>query len=118
MSVATPKSQAKEPIQLDNVIVCRKLAALYEPNSMSSAIEAAKAKVTRLKETGFKLSANDIKVVHYGQLLTTLTINDYTEQLLDFESRFERSVKIPNSMHDSIKSAFRDYVPSSDQSFS
>ena len=27
MSVATPKSQAKEPIQLDIIIVCRKAAA-------------------------------------------------------------------------------------------
>lgn len=74
MSVAAPKSQAKEPIQLDIIIVCRKQGAsgMPGPVSVSSAIESAKSKLMRLREEGFALSRNDRKVVFLGQLLATL----------------------------------------------
>jgi putative DNA methylase len=73
MSVAAPKSQAKEPIQLDIIVVCRKegIAHKYRP-SVTNAIESARAKLGRLRASGFSLSRNDRKIVIFGQLLTTL----------------------------------------------
>ncbi len=82
MSVATPKSQAKDPIQLDIILVCRKqtVAHISRP-SMSQATESAKAKITRLLTAGFQLSHNDRKIVLFGQLLTTLRSPDDMEQI-------------------------------------
>ena len=77
MSVATPKSQTKEPIQLDIIIVCRKetVAGSQRP-TVNQALESAKAKVKRLYAAGFDLSRNDRKIVLFGQLLTTITKPD------------------------------------------
>ena len=71
MSVATPKSQAKHPIQLDMIIVCRK-AKESEPATREDALMAAAAKLHRLEKAGVVLSENDRNVVVRGQLLTTL----------------------------------------------
>ena len=86
MSVATPKSQAKEPIQLDIIIVCRKegIAESHQP-SVNQAIESAKVKLRRLLAVGLDLSRNDRRIVLFGQLLTTLTSPDDAE-LLAFHS--------------------------------
>ncbi len=74
MSVAAPKSQAKEPIQLDIIIVCRKGTAAHKHRpTVTTAIESAGAKLGRLRAAGFSLSRNDRKIVLFGQLLTTLT---------------------------------------------
>ena len=53
MSVATPKSQAKEPIQLDIIIVCRKegMAESHQP-SVNQAIESAKVKLRGCDRAG------------------------------------------------------------------
>ena len=52
MSVAAPKSQAKEPIQLDIIIVCRKddIAAKCQP-TVTHALESARAKVCATKSS-------------------------------------------------------------------
>ena len=72
MSVAMPKSQAKEPIQLDIIIVCKKAVATSKPSEVSAAMASAKEKSRRLRSLGFDMSRNDIKIVFHGQLLTTL----------------------------------------------
>jgi putative DNA methylase len=74
MSVATPKSQAREPIQFDIVLVCRKSGAGGHPKPAHprEALESARAKLGRLVSAGFKLSRNDRKVVLFGQMLPTL----------------------------------------------
>jgi putative DNA methylase len=73
MSVATPKSQANEPIQLDMVIVCRKDSALpFAHQSSKAALRTAQKKIERLEAAGFSLSKNDRKVVTYGQLLSSV----------------------------------------------
>lgn len=74
MSVATPKAQAKEPIQLDIIVVCRKGHFINggPPPPAEEGVRAARAKLQRLSNTGLTLSRNDIKIVLYGQLLTTL----------------------------------------------
>lgn len=74
MSVATPKSQAKEPIQLDIIVVCRK-AYQYSPRELTlpaDALDAGRAKLQRLEQAGFALSRNDRKVVLLGQVLTAI----------------------------------------------
>jgi putative DNA methylase len=74
MSVATPKAQAKEPIQLDIIIVCKKADKPNDRHSGSRerAAEVALDKIRRLRASGFSLSLNDKKIVLFGQLLTTL----------------------------------------------
>jgi len=74
MSVAAPKSQAKEPIQLDIVLVCKKGGSGAEraERSISDAIQRARTKVLRLIRNGFRLSRNDRRIVFYGQLLTAV----------------------------------------------
>ena len=75
MSVATPKSQAKEPIQLDIILVCRKqgFVGSHPVSTVQEAISRARAKLLRLADEGFSLSRNDRKIVFFGQLLTTLS---------------------------------------------
>lgn len=82
MSVATPKSQAKEPIQFDIILVCRKRdAATHVPcPTESDALASARKKLLRLYAEGFTLSLNDRRIVLLGQLLTLLRAPD------DFES--------------------------------
>ena len=54
MSVATPKSQAKEPIQLDIIIVCRKTEATGVTSAFRRRrrLESARAKLGRLARRG------------------------------------------------------------------
>ncbi len=76
MSVATPKSQAKEPIQLDIVLVCQKATRSKRRfPTEAEAIISAHQKLRRLEEAAFKLSANDRKIVIAGQLLTVASDN-------------------------------------------
>lgn len=71
LSVATPKSQAKEPIQVDIVIICRKASAQVDSPTANAAVESGKQKLRRLAGV-LELSRNDRKVVLFGQLLTTV----------------------------------------------
>jgi putative DNA methylase len=75
MSVATPKSQAKEPIQLDIILVCRKQGCgCAFPNApVEEALCRARAKLAHLVDEGFSLSRNDRKVAFFGQLLTSIS---------------------------------------------
>jgi putative DNA methylase len=95
MSVATPKFQAKEPIQLDIIVVCRKRAGSpgSKRPSPAEALDRARAKLQRLAACGFKLSRNDRRITVVGQLLTTSlpeesldSINVLVERALDDES--------------------------------
>lgn len=77
MSVATPKSQAKEPIQLDVILVCRKRAFDYRSPELGSAalaraFDKAISKASRLRSKGFILSRNDRRVILYSQFLAEL----------------------------------------------
>jgi putative DNA methylase len=72
MSSATPKSQAKEPIQLDMIIVCRKSSTNSAPPDRASALTVAQSKAERMEAAGFTLSRNDRRIMFEGQLLTTM----------------------------------------------
>ena len=77
MSVAAPKSQAKEPIQLDIVLVCRKAAQDTRSTGDISVIlresaRCSRAKLGRLASIGLHLSRNDRRLVFVSQFLAGL----------------------------------------------
>jgi putative DNA methylase len=100
MSVATPKSQAREPIQLDIVIVCRKQGVTpWRRPSIDQAALSARAKLDRLLSAGFELSRNDRKIVLLGQLLTTLESPEDVEHILLHSDAGVDDVKAQKSGH-------------------
>ena len=91
MSGAAPKSQAKEPIQLDVVMVCRKREA--DPGRKSDcgaavrrAVERAGAKAGRLVSCGLSLSVNDRRVIVISQFLVTACAGRSASDLSDMLS--------------------------------
>jgi len=77
LSLATPKAQAAEPIQLDIVFVCKKQTvdarAQQEPaTAFRQAYDRARTKLGRLTTCGLKLSDNDRKIALLGQFLAQL----------------------------------------------
>jgi len=77
MSVAAPKSQAKEPIQLDVVLVCRKRegesrAPLNPFEALDIAIQRSLSKLVRLTSTGLDLSLNDRRIAVISQFIAAL----------------------------------------------
>ncbi|NOS70407.1 MAG: adenine-specific DNA methylase [Verrucomicrobia bacterium] len=86
MSVAAPKSQTKEPIQLDVVLVCRKQIADIRKrsdtkNAFQRAVERATSKASRLKECGLALSVNDRRVILISQFLVETCAGRSAEHL-------------------------------------
>lgn len=77
MSVAMPKQQAKEPIDLDIIIVCRKRAQLetlrWNGDLWGTVAPPAQEQVNRLRAAGRKLSRNDVRVIVTAQLLRQLS---------------------------------------------
>lgn len=78
MSVAAPKNQAKEPIDLDILMVCKKRSddtreAAETGAAFKAAIALATEKVARFNKTQRRLSRNDVRVVLLSQLLVELS---------------------------------------------
>ena len=84
MSVAVPKHQAKEPIDLDIVVVCRKRAYIqaidYDEVPWQNVEYIARNQITRFRNTGRKLSRNDVRVIVMGQLIKVLSSHSNFEQ--------------------------------------
>ncbi len=104
LSVAAPKSQAKEPIQLDVVLVCRKRAFDFRspqrgPAALSRAFDKAVEKASRLRSKGFDLSRNDRRVILYSQVLSELGPMDKAENALqafsELQPRLEAALDEP-----------------------
>ena len=72
MSGATPVAAAKDPLQFDIILVCRKADEVQERRSAKVAIASARGQLARLNAAGFTLSRSDRKTVLVGQLLTTV----------------------------------------------
>ena len=78
MSVARPKRQAKHPIDLDMLIICRKRAAdrrkrRADVDALQAAQEACSHRVERFRAGGRELSLNDVRVIFRSQLLVELS---------------------------------------------
>jgi putative DNA methylase len=98
MSVATPKSQAKEPIQLDIILVCRKAATNRpaEHPDCGREITRAEEKIVRLVRAGLQLSENDRRVIVLGQLLTSIaTVSELQGRARVASAEIERVIRRP-----------------------
>ena len=86
MSVAMPKHQAKEPIDLDIIVVCRKRSQLQAVSGYGDLWQSIAPRVTkqvlRLIEAGRSLSRNDVRIIVMAQLLRELSHLPSTELAL------------------------------------
>ncbi len=104
MSVATPKSQAKSPIDLDIYLVCRKRdnddrEYIDTDTALSSAYQSALSSIGRLNNLGRKLSKNDIKIILYSQILVALSPGRERAQFLaDFRHLSEKAKNRINTL--------------------
>ena len=107
MSVATPKHQAKAPINFDIIMVCRKSQS--EPTgadavrglTLAPALERAESQIVRLQAGGWNLSRNDIGVVVMAQAVAEISRQQvkYTTKQL-FEEIENPIVEAINRLHE------------------
>jgi len=73
MSVAMPKLQAKEPIDLDIILVCRKRARMkthcWNGDLWGTVAPSAQEQADRMRNAGRRLSRNDVRIIVMAQLL-------------------------------------------------
>lgn len=99
MSVATPKHQAREPIDLDMIIVCRKRTASRSNSgreASSLVLEAAAEaldQLRRLRRAGRRASRSDIRVVLMAQTVCRLSHCSPPEAALDSFDRVLSAVE-------------------------
>ncbi|MBI3089624.1 MAG: DUF1156 domain-containing protein [Candidatus Tectomicrobia bacterium] len=78
MSVAMPKHQAKDPIDLDIIIVCRKRSQLqahrWNGDLLGTVTPLAAEQVRRFRDYSRRLSRNDVRVIIVAQLLRHLSV--------------------------------------------
>lgn len=83
MSVAMPKHQAKEPIDLDIIVVCRKRSQLrtrrWNGDLWVTAAPVAAEQARRLRTAGRTLSRNDVRVIVMAQLLRQISVCTSTD---------------------------------------
>jgi adenine-specific DNA methylase len=109
MSVAMPKQQAKEPIDLDIILVCRKQSQLkpqrWNSDLWSAVAPAAANQVRRLHQAGRRLSRNDVRVIVAAQLIRHLSLSHSIDAALamleschaETESHIERMYSIQSA---------------------
>ncbi len=78
MSTATPKSQARHPINLDVIIVCRRAdtyvsGATSFSEAKAEGLQLAQDQISRLCREGYSLSRNDVRVIVMAQLLRVIS---------------------------------------------
>ena len=89
LSVATPKHQAKAPINFDIIMVCRygqARASDQEQLVLPAALARAKNQVERLQRAGWRLSRNDIGVMVMAQVISQISrhpLKNAPEKLLE-----------------------------------
>ncbi len=114
MSVAAPKSQAKEPIQLDIVLVCRpreRDSRIPREPSECVAVAARRAieKLSRLRAIGLDLSLNDCRITVISQFVSSLGPLSSSESAVDavvtqqtrLEAEAQQALKKLNSLETS-----------------
>ncbi len=122
MAGAMPKSQAKSPINLDVLLVCRKTEydvrdRVDGNEAFSSATRNAASKIQRFNGLGRLLSHNDIKVVVLSQLLVELSAGRSREETLtDFNTLLLGSAEVIGALHNGQKRAAASlYQPAAQQ---
>lgn len=103
MSVAAPKAQAKEPIQLDVILVCIKNMRDQRPTcEPAEAITRARAKtchkIARIESVGINLSENDRRVILFSQFISEFGCINSVQDAVDLfrlqESELESIAKM------------------------
>ncbi len=100
MSVAAPKTQAKEPIDYDIIIVCRKqgnhdaLLPVDFKSVLKQATKDALAQVARLRTCKRPMSRNDARVILMSQVLLHLSNQPVTsgDPIREHEAELERAI--------------------------
>ncbi len=111
MAGAMPKSQAKSPINLDMLLVCRKTEndernRVDGNEAFISATRSAAWKIRRFNGLGRLLSHNDIKVVVLSQLLVEVSAGRSREETLTgFNTLLLGSAEVIDALHDDQKRA-------------
>ena len=86
MSVAMPKHQAKDPIDLDVILVCRKQSRLerheWSGETWHLVTTVAMQQVQRLRSSGRRLSRNDVRIIVMAQFLRRLSRSQRLETAL------------------------------------
>lgn len=87
MSVATPKIQTKEPIDLDMLVVCRKRESDHRPRrpdgtALGRATASTTEAVNRFNGVGRRLSRNDVRVVLLSQILVELSAGRTPQEIV------------------------------------
>ena len=106
MSVAMPKQQTKEPIDLDIIIVCRKHAQLkkhtWNGDLLSTVRPVVLSQAYRLIASGRCLSRNDVRVIVMAQILRQLSrlhsVYDALHILEDLNSDTETLIEHVHSL--------------------
>lgn len=97
LSVAIPKHQAKDPINLDIIIVCRKRSQVksrrWNGDLWGSIDPAVEKQVQRLTFSGRHLSRNDVRIIVMGQLLKHLSVSSDLDTALDELKTSERNIE-------------------------
>jgi adenine-specific DNA methylase len=102
MSVAAPKTQAKEPINYDIIIVCRKrrgdraLLPLHFNSILKQATADALDHATRLRACNRPLSRNDVRVIRMSHVLLYLSSQPATssDPIGEHEAELERAIDV------------------------
>ncbi len=103
MSVAMPKTLAKEPIDIDIILACRKRIAIQHINNADCIknLEAiASDQIKRFFISGRKLSKNDIKVIVISNFISLLSQNfDTSAAISELKSHTNIIETMTNSLH-------------------
>lgn len=108
MSVAMPKHQAKEPIDLDIIMVCRKRSQLNKCAWNGALIRTVSPIVVnqarRLIDSGRRLSRNDVRIIVMAQILRQLShahsVQDALQILDDMNGDTEALIKHVHSLQE------------------
>jgi SAM-dependent methyltransferase len=108
MSVAAPKVQAKEPIDLDVIVTCRKRDNTSENVWKQAEVwpevaKVAEHQVSRLIKRGRRLSRNDVRVIVMAQALRKLSCAPSLEAAITHLADGEAAVIISNLHAQSTK---------------
>jgi len=87
MSVAMPKRRAREPIDLDVIVVCRKRTTLrphlWNGDLWDAVIPTAARQIGRFRNSERRLSRNDVRVIFMAQMLRQLSMSPTVRAALD-----------------------------------
>lgn len=105
MSVAMPKLQAKEPIDLDIVVVCRKRSRLIleDRSKVQWTVVRSKsaAQVRRLGDSNRTLSRNDVRIIVMSQLIMELSsLRSVEASLALLDTSFSEIEGLIDILHD------------------